>query len=148
MFEMEPFQNIMTRIESPNPLSVDIHWRSRQKHRNRDTPTHEKHVLCSRTRNPIVEKVGKPEKHKVFKRDGRDKGFHRDGAVGVEHVGEAGVHVDDERADCETVKHSRDNVALSGADSETKAVKSDSRENDRRRRKVETEFGLIVRSAR
>jgi hypothetical protein len=147
MFEMEPFQNIMTRIESPNPLPIDIHWRSRQQHRNGHTPTHEKHVLCARTRNPIVEKVGKAEKHKVFKGDGRDKGLHRDGTVGIEHVGKAGVHVDDEGTDCETVKQSRDDVALSGTDSETETIEADSRENDRRCCKVETEFGLIVRSA-
>jgi hypothetical protein len=146
--QMQPFQNIMTRIESPNSLPEEIHWRSRQQNRNGNTPTHKKHVLCPSTRNPIVEKVGKAEKHKVFECDRGDKGFHGDGTVGIEHVGEAGVHVDDESPDRETVKHSGDNEALSGIDSETETVETDTRENDRRSRKVETEFRLFVRFVR
>lgn len=143
---MEPFQNIMTRIESPDPLPEEIHWRSGQKDGNCHTPTHEKHIFCTGTLNPVIEKVGKAEKHKVFECDGRDKRFHGDGAVGVEHIGEAGVHVDNESSNGETVKHAGDDVALSGIDSETKSVEADATKNDRRGRKVETEFGLIVRS--
>jgi len=119
----------MTSIESSNPFSIDIHRDSRQQNPNPHTSTGNKHNPRPSRRNPIIKEIRKPKKHEILECHGSNKRLHRVLTISIQHVREAGVHIDQQRANGETVEDGSDNVTLSGVDSQTEAVKTDAGEN-------------------
>jgi len=114
----------VTSIESPDPLPENIHRKGSQQNGNRDTSACNKHLSWSILRDPVIEEIREAEEHKVFECSSGNKRLHGDRSIGIEHIGEAGVHVDKKGTNSETVEDSSDNEALAGIDSETEAVET------------------------
>lgn len=129
---MKQLQKIITGVERPDLLSKDIHWQGGSKNSNCHTSTYDEHALGTIVCNPVVEKVRKSKKHEILECGGSDKRLHGNRSVGIEHVCETSVHIDQQCTDSEAVKHGADDVSLSGIDSETESVETDSGQDEGR----------------
>lgn len=143
----ESFEDIVTSIESSDPLPENVHRKRSHQNGNRDTSTCNKHLSCSIFGDPVIEEIREAKKHKILECSSGNESLHGDGSIGIEHIGEAGVHVNKEGTDSETVEDSSDDEALAGIDSETESVKTNTGQDDARNGEEETEFRLRLENS-